>query len=669
MVKTSNQQLRKEKKKHHGFVRVAAGTPKIRLADVKHNIGSITELISWAEEYNAKVLVLPELCLTGYTCGDLFTHETLLKEAEKGLNTIAESTKYKDVLVFIGLPLAVEGKIYNVVATLSHGKVLGFTSKTTLSNCYGLDEKRYFSPGPKSPIAIQYNQQKIPFGSGLLFQAASMKELIVVAEIGDELYAPTPMSTKATMEGAILIANCSANDESIGWEVRRRETIQNQSSRLLVATINSNAGEGESNTDRVFGGGSFIVEEGDILKEGNKYQSGIIYTEIDIWKLTSERRRTPLYQMTKKRTLPIIPFETKLEEVKLSRKFWHNPFVPQSKRKRSSLCEEVLMIQAMGLKQRIEQTGVQTVVIGISGGLDSTLALLVVARAFALLGKAKKDMIAVTMPGFGTTERTRKNATLLAKKLGATLKIVPIDNAVNLHFSDIGHDPNRQDEVYERAQARERNQILLDIAAGNKGLVVGTIDMSELALGWLTFGGDSVAMYGVNVSVPKTLVRFLVQFFAEHISDEELRLTLQDILMTPISSELLPPEEGKASLRTERMIGPYELNDFFLYYTLRYRFSPEKIFFLAVNAFRDKHSARAIGEWMKVFYKRFYTQQYKRNNMPEGPKVGKVSLSPRGDLQMPSDVSPRLWLDTVEEFIEIPDEQEWLSDLETVSVG
>ena len=290
------------------------------------------------------------------------------------------------------------------------------------------------------------------------------------------------------------------------------------------------------------------------------------------------------------------------------------------------------------------------------------------ARAFALLGKAKGDIIAVTMPGFGTTERTRKNAILLAKKLGATLKEVPINDAVNLHFENIGHDPNRFDEVYERSQVRKRNQILLDIAAGNKGLVVGTVDMSELALGWLTFGGDNVAMYGVNVSVPKTLIRFLIQFFAEHISDEELKLTLQDILMTPISSELLPPKDEYDSHRTERMIGPYELNDFFLYYMLRYQFSPEKIFNLAVNAFRGKHSAQAIGEWMKVFYRRYFTQQYKRSCMPEGPKVGKIYLSPRGGLQMPSDASPRLWLDAVEIFTEIPVEEEWFSDLETVSL-
>ena len=669
MVKTNNQQLRKEKKKHHGFVRVAAGTPKIRLADVQHNIGSITVLIGWAEEYNAKVLVLPELCLTGYTCGDLFTHDTLLKEAEKGLNTIAESTKNKNVLVFMGLPLAVKGKIYNVVATLKGGKILGFTTKTVLSCCYGLDEKRYFTPGPKHPTTIQYNQQEIPFGSGLLFQATTMKELIVAAEIGDELYALTPISTKVAMEGATLLANSSANDESIGWEVRRREMIQNQSSRLLLATINANAGEGESTSDKVFGGGSLIVEGGDILKEGKKYQSGIIYSEVDIWKMVSERRKDDLYQEAEEKKLPIIPFETKLDGVKLSRKFWHNPFVPQNKLQRSLRCEEVFTIQVMGLKQRIEQTGAKTAVVGISGGLDSTLALLVVARAFALSGRAKKDIIAVTMPGFGTTERTRKNAILLAKKLGATLKEVPINDAVNLHFADIGHDPNQFDEVYEKSQVRKRNQILLDIAAGNRGLVVGTVDMSELALGWLTFGGDSVAMYGVNVSVPKTLVRYLIQFFAEHISDDELKLTLQDILITPISSELLPPKNEHDSHRTERTIGPYELNDFFLYYTLRYQFSPEKIFDLAVNTFGDRYNEQVIGGWMKMFYKRFFTQQYKRSCMPEGPKVGKVSLSPRGELQMPSEASPRLWLNAVEEFTEVPVEEEWFSDLEKVSLG
>ena len=655
--------------KHHGFVRVAAATPKIRLADVEYNGGFICDLIDGAVKFQAKVLVLPELCLTGYTCGDLFNHDTLLDKAREGLDLVAEYTKGKDVLVFLGLPLAVEGKIYNVVATLSRGKILGFTTKTILPDCYELNEKRYFAPGPKVPTQIKYNGKDIPFGPGLLFQASDMKELIISAEISDDIYAPTPTSTRSAMEGATLIVNCSADDESIGKEERRRNAIQTQSSRLLLGYINSNAGEGESTTDMVYGGGSFIVEAGDILKEGKKYQSGVIYTEIDIWKLVSERRRDSLYQVAPEKTLPVIPFKTELEGVKLSRRFGRNPFVPQGKEQRNQRCEEVLMIQTMGLKQRLEQTGAKTAVIGISGGLDSTLALLVVARAFALLDKAKKDIIAVTMPGFGTTDRTYKNAILLAKKLGTTLKEIPINNAVNMHFADIGHDPTKLDEVYERSQARERNQILLDIAAGHKGLVVGTVDMSELALGWLTFGADSVAMYGVNVSVPKTLIRFLIQFFAEYISDQELKLVLQDILMTPISSELLPPEEGNTSLRTERIIGPFELNDFFLYYMLRYRYSPEKIYNIAVSTFSGKYSAQAIGEWMKVFYTRFFTHQYKRSVMPEGPKVGKIYLSPRGDLRMPTDASAVTWLDSLERVTENTNETEWFSEFDNVSLN
>ena len=655
--------------KHHGFVRVAAATPKIRLADVHHNVGVIGDLIDGALKFKAKVLVLPELCLTGYTCGDLFTHDTLLDKAKEGLDVITEYTKEKDVLVFLGLPLAVEGKIYNVVAALSRGKVLGFTTKTILPESYAFNEKRVFAPGPKEPIQIKHNGQDIPFGPGLLFQASGMKELIIATEISDDMLAPTPMSTKAAMEGATLIVNCSAQDESIGNESRRRETIQAQSSRWLLGYINSNAGEGESTTDMVYGGGSFIMEAGELLKEGKKYQSGIIYSEIDIWKLVSERRRDSLYQVAQEKTLPLIPFKTELEGVKLSRKFWRNPFVPQDKEKRNLRCEEVLMIQTMGLKQRLQKTGAQTAVVGISGGLDSTLALLVVARAFALLGKAKKDIIAVTMPGFGTTDRTHKNAVLLAKKLGTTLREVPIHNAVNSHFADIGHDPNKHDEVYERSQARERNQILLDIAAGNKGLVVGTVDMSEMALGWMTFGADSVAMYGVNVSVPKSLIRFLVQFFAEYISDQELKLVLQDILMTPISSELLPPEEGNTSLRTERIIGPFELNDFFLYYMLRYRYSPEKIYNIAVNAFGGKYTAEEIGEWMKVFYTRFFTHQYKRVVMPEGPKVGKISLSPRGDMRVPTDASAGIWLDVLDDFAKTSNEQEWFSEFDNVSLN
>jgi NAD+ synthase (glutamine-hydrolysing) len=496
-----------------------------------------------------------------------------------------------------------------------------------------------------------------------------MRELIISAEISDDIYAPTPTSIRAAMEGATLIVNNSADSESIGKESRRREMIQMQSTRMLSGYINSNAGEGESTTDLVYGGGSFIFEAGKMLKEGKKYQSGIIYTEIDIWRLVSERRRDSFYQVAQEKILPVIPFKVELAGVKLSRKFERNPFVPQEKEDRNERCETVLMIQTMGLKQRLEETGAQTAVVGISGGLDSTLALLVVARAFALLGKEKRDIIAVTMPGFGTTERTHKNAVLLAKKLGTTLREIPINNAIHMHFADIGHDPKNHDEVFQRSQARERNQILLDIAAGNKGLVVGTVDMSELALGWLTFGGDSVAMYGVNVSVPKTLIRFLVQFFAEFISDQELKLVLQDILMTPITSELLPPEEGNTSLRTERIIGPYELHDFFLYYMLRYRYYPEKIYNLAVNAFGGKYTAPVIVDWMKVFYTRFFTHQYKRNCMPEGPKVGEISLSPRGDLRMPTDASVHAWVDSLEEFTEVTDEREWFSEFDNVSLS
>jgi NAD+ synthase (glutamine-hydrolysing) len=470
------------------------------------------------------------------------------------------------------------------------------------------------------------------------------------------------------MEGATLIVNSSADNETIGKESRRRNLIMNQSTRMIAGYINSNAGEGESTSDVVYGGGCVILEEGKILKEGKKYQSCIIYTEIDIWKLVSERRRSSLYQAMDERVLPVIPFKLDFEGVKLSRKFPRNPFVPQGKEQRNLRCEEVLMIQTMGLKQKLEQTGAKVAVVGISGGLDSTLTLLIVARAFALLNKAKKDIIAVTMPGFGTTERTNKNATLLAKKLGATLLEIPINNSVNVHFADIGHDPKKHDEVFQMAQARERSQILLDIATGSDGIVIGTVDMSELALGWLTFGADHLAAYGVNISVPKTLIRFLVQFFAEYISDQELKLVLQDILMTPISSEFLPPGEGNTALRTERIIGPFELNDFFLYHTLNNRYSPEKIFNLAVNAFGGKYQPDAIGDWLRLFYKRFLANQYKRNIMPEGPKVGKVSLSPRGDLRMPSDAWATLWMDSLDSFSESSNVKEWFSDFEHVDL-
>lgn len=627
-----------------GFVKVAAATPDIRVADVPYNTEKICEMIREAEEERAKIVVFPELCVTGYTCSDLFQQDVLLKAARKAMFEIAEFTADKDMLVFVGLPLAVDGDLYNVAAAMNRGKILGLTTKTFLPNYGEFYEMRQFTPGPDTAQEILVEGRKIPFGPKLLFCATAMEELIVSAEICEDVWSPIPPSIHAALEGATVIVNCSASDETIGKDQYRRDLIQGQSARLIAGYVYANAGEGESTTDVVFGGHNIIAENGTILAEASRFQNRIIYTELDIRRIAGERRKNTTFQTAGERTLPRIPFYIEETETEMTRIFPKHPFVPSDERMRAERCEEILTIQAMGLKKRLVHTHAQTAVVGISGGLDSTLALLVTARAFDRIGKDKKEILAVTMPCFGTTDRTYQNACRMAEQLGATLREVKIGDAVNIHFRDIGHDPEDHSVTYENSQARERTQVLMDIANGTNGMVIGTGDMSELALGWATYNGDHMSMYGVNASVPKTLVRHLVKYAADTTEDRKLQAVLYDVLDTPVSPELLPPKDGDIAQKTEDLVGPYELHDFYLYYMLRFGYEPSKIYRLAVQTFEGEYDSVTILKWLETFCRRFFNQQFKRSCLPDGPKIGTVALSPRGDWRMPSDACAAVWM-------------------------
>ena len=492
----------------NGFVKVAAATPDIRVADVEFNTQNIINAMEEAQKNGAKILVFPELCVTGYTCSDLFDHSVLLKASRKALLEIAENTNDKDMLVFVGAPLEVNGKLYNVAAAMNQGEIIGFTTKTFLPNYGEFYEMRQFTPGPQTVREITFEGKKIPFGPQILFQAEGMEELVVAAEICEDVWSPVPPSIQAALEGATVIVNCSASDETIGKDTYRRALISGQSARLISGYIYANAGEGESTTDLVFGGHNIIAENGTILKESSRYVNEIIYSEIDLQRITGERRKNTTFQPLDEETLVRVPFTVEETKTFLTRTFPKKPFVPSDEQTRAQRCEEILTIQAMGLKKRLAHTNARTAVVGISGGLDSTLALLVTARAFDMLGRDKKDIIAVTMPCFGTTDRTYQNACEMSKKVGATLIEVPIADAVNVHFRDIGHDPEDHRVTYENCQARERTQVLMDIANKTWGMVIGTGDLSELALGWATYNGDHMSMYGVNASVPKTLLDY-----------------------------------------------------------------------------------------------------------------------------------------------------------------
>lgn len=632
----------------NGFVKVAAATPDIRVADVEFNTQNIINAMEEAQKNGAKILVFPELCVTGYTCSDLFDHSVLLKASRKALLEIAENTSDKDMLVFVGAPLEVNGKLYNVAAAMNQGEILGFTTKTFLPNYGEFYEMRQFTPGPQTVREITFEGKKIPFGPQILFQAKGMEELVVAAEICEDVWSPIPPSIQAALEGATVIVNCSASDETIGKDTYRRALISGQSARLISGYIYANAGEGESTTDLVFGGHNIIAENGTVLKESSRYVNEIIYSELDLQRITGERRKNTTFQPLDEETLVRVPFTVEETKTFLTRTFPKKPFVPSDEQTRAQRCEEILTIQAMGLKKRLAHTNARTAVVGISGGLDSTLALLVTARAFDMLGRDKKDIIAVTMPCFGTTDRTYQNACEMSKKVGATLIEVPIADAVNIHFRDIGHDPEDHSVTYENCQARERTQVLMDIANKTWGMVIGTGDLSELALGWATYNGDHMSMYGVNASVPKTLVRHLVKYAADDTTDEALKNVLYDVLDTPVSPELLPPKDGDIAQKTEDLVGPYELHDFFLYFMLRFGYEPSKIFRIACMTFDGEYDKETIFKWLETFCRRFFSQQFKRSCLPDGPKVGTVALSPRGDWRMPSDACVAVWMKDLE---------------------
>ena len=627
-----------------GFVKVAAASCAVAVADVRENTRVILETIHKMEDEGAKVMVLPELALTGYTCSDLFWQSQMIDAAKEGLKEIADGTKGTDALIFVGLPWEQGGKLFNVDAVLCHGELLGVVPKKYLPNYNEFYELRHFTPGKEAVTTTEFFGKEVPFGMNLLFRCAEMPRLKVAAELCEDLWTPNPPSVAHALAGATVIVNLSASDEMVGKDSYRRSLVSAQSARLICGYIYATAGEGESTTDLVFGGQHLIAENGTILAEAKRFENQIVCADLDVDRLTSERRRMTTYPEQRTDGYQVVKFSLTIEETKLIRYFDPRPFVPSDKHNRDQRCDEILNIQAMGLKKRLAQTHCQCAVIGISGGLDSTLALLVCVRAFDLAGRSRKEIQCVTMPCFGTTKRTKSNAVKLCEELGVSVQEVNITASVRQHFADIGHDEAVHDVTYENCQARERTQVLMDIANQSGGLVIGTGDLSELALGWATYNGDHMSMYAVNCSVPKTLVRYIVQYEAGS-SAPALRAVLLDILDTPVSPELLPADEnGQIAQKTEDLVGPYELHDFFLYHLLRFGSRPRKLFRMAKYAYGGRYPDDVIRHWLKTFCRRFFQQQFKRSCIPDGPKVGSVTLSPRGDWRMPPDASGSLWL-------------------------
>ena len=638
-----------------GFICVAAGTPKIRVADCRHNAEQIFTMMREADMQGVKILALPELCLTGYTCGDLFLQDTLLEGAAEGLRTILEATRHLEVLTALGMPVRAGGKLYNCAVVIQKGEILAVAPKTYLPNYGEFYEKRWFESGesldghmsvslPAADSATTYTG----LGQSII-DCPAVPGLKVGVEICEDLWAPDPPSRRLAEAGATVILNLSASNEVVGKAAYRRQLVVGQSGRLCCGYVYADAGEGESTTDLVFAGHNMIAENGAMLAE-SRFTAGLTIADIDVQRLTYERRRLTPFPALRDTGLCWSEAEFTPCVTKIRRYVSPTPFIPENAADRAGRCEEILTIAALGLKKRLEHTGARTAVVGLSGGLDSTLALLVTALAMGMLHRPASDIVAITMPCFGTTDRTKNNAVLLAERMGATLRTIPIGDTVRSHFRDIGHDPEIHDVTYENAQARERTQVLMDVANETGGLVIGTGDLSELALGWATYNGDHMSMYGVNASIPKTLVRHLVDYAARDNlkKDEALTHVLEDILDTPVSPELLPAVQGQIVQRTEDLVGPYELHDFFLYYALRWGFGPRKILRLAELAFHRAYSREVILKWLKSFYRRFFVQQFKRSCLPDGPKVGSVALSPRGDWRMPSDAAARLWLEELE---------------------
>jgi NAD+ synthase (glutamine-hydrolysing) len=638
-------QTAEESNMNDGFIKIAAATPSVRVADCKHNLESIWALMQECEKRGAAAVAFPELCLTGYTCGDLFRSRTLIAGAESALSELLARSEQMNLLALVGLPVAVGADLYNCAAVFCRGELLGLVPKKNLPNYTEFYEARHFTPGPDFRT-VHLCGREVPLGTDLIFRCSSMPDFTVGAEICEDLWVPNSPSVHLAQSGAAVIFNLSASDEMIGKAPYRRDLVRMQSGRLVCAYCYADAGEGESSTDLVYTGHRIIAENGTILAQSEQFSTGLTTADVDIERLLQERLRMTTWR-NEGQAHEII-FSMELPSFTMERKFPATPFVPGDVQDLSERCEMILNLQASGLKTRLKHTGSKCAVIGVSGGLDSTLALLVTARAFDLLHLDHKGILAVTMPGFGTTGRTRSNAQRLAEYLNAKFLEIPIGKSVTQHFQDIGHDPENRDVTYENAQARERTQVLMDLANQYGGLVIGTGDLSELALGWATYNGDIMSMYGVNCSVPKTLVRHLVHHAAV-TGPEELRSILEDVLDTPVSPELLPPEEnGEIAQKTEHIVGPYELHDFFLYYMMRFGFRPGKIYRMALAAFDGKYDGATIKHWLREFYRRFFANQFKRSALPDGPKIGSVSLSQRGDWRMPSDACAALWMEEIE---------------------
>lgn len=634
-----------------GFIKVAAGTPKIRVADCRYNAEQIFTLMREADKQGVKVLALPELCLTGYTCGDLFLQPTLLKGAEEGLATILEATKNLDMVAAVGLPVwnKWKNKLYNCAAVIQKGEILGLVPKIHLPNYGEFYEQRWFASGAGVDDTIQLCGQDVSICDSILFACDSLPELVIGVELCEDLWAPEPPSVALARGGASIMLNLSASNELAGKAAYRRGLVSGQSGRLVCGYVYANAGEGESTTDLVFAGHNIIAENGTILAE-RRFACGLTVSEVDVKRLAYERQRMNNCQADKGREIWRVSFDLELTDTHLTRPVSPMPFVPQDQTDRAERCNEILYTAALGLKKRLEHTHAKTAVVGLSGGLDSTLAVLITAVAMEMLDRPATDIIAVTMPCFGTTARTKSNAVLLAERLGCTLKTIDIGRAVKVHFEDIGQSMEDHDVTFENGQARERTQVLMDIANQTNGLVIGTGDLSELALGWCTYNGDHMSNYAVNAGIPKTLVRHLVSFISDdkEAEDPQLSGVLADILDTPVSPELLPAIEGQIAQKTEDLVGPYELHDFYLYYAIRWGFPPRKVFRLAEYAFGRAYDRATLLKWLKNFYRRFFSQQFKRSCLPDGPKVGSVALSPRGDWRMPSDAVAALWLGELE---------------------
>jgi len=640
----------------YGFVRVAAATPELHLADPDANLAEICCLARRAAEQSCSLVVFPELCLTGYSCGDLFFQEVLQRRVIEVLLALEKWSATTEIAVVVGLPLAVSGRLFNCAALISGGTIHGLVPKTHLPNTGEFYEQRWFSSARDANFStVTLNGVEIPFGSDLLFCAADDPQKLIGIELCEDLWAVQPPSGYQALAGASLLLNLSASPEILGKYEYRRNLVASQSARCLAAYVYAGSGPGESTTDLVFPGHSLIAENGQVFAETERFSfaSQLAMADVDLARLQSERQRNrPFASSAPDKPSRIISFPLPQRVISgLLRPLTRTPFVPPDAAERKERCHEIFQIQTSGLVRRLRHTGSKAVVVGLSGGLDSTLALLVMVKAYDLAGLAREGIVAVTMPGFGTTSRTRNNAEQLAAQLGVTLRVIPIHAAVEQHFHDIGHDAKIHDVTYENSQARERTQILMDIANQVSGMVIGTGDLSELALGWCTYNGDHMSMYAVNSGVPKTLVRYLVQWCADEEFSGETSNLLRDVCSTPISPELLPPTaDGEIEQLTEQVIGPYLVHDFFLYQVVRMHYPPDKVLMLAEQVFSSEYSREQLINWLKQFYRRFFSQQFKRSCLPDGPKVGTVALSPRGDWRMPSDALATLWLSQLEQL-------------------